>query len=43
MDEPGSKVPIKDSILRIRDQEQRLLAKVQRSQNQLYLLDLKVE
>ena len=34
---------IKDGVLRIRDQEQRLLAKVKRSQNQLYLPNLKVE
>ena len=34
---------IKDSILRIRDREQRLLAKVKRSRKRLYLLDLKVE
>ena len=43
LDERGSEVLIKDGVLRIRDQEQRLLAKVKRSQNQLYLLDLKVE
>ena len=43
LDERGSEVPIKDGILRIRDQEQRLLAKVKRSRNQLYLLYLKVE
>jgi len=36
-------VLIKDGILRIRDREQRLLAKVKRSRNRLYLLDLKVE
>ena len=34
---------IKDGVLRIRDREQRLLAKVKRSWNRLYLLDLKVE
>lgn len=34
---------IKDSVLRIRDWEQRLLVKVKRSQNRPYLLDLKVE
>ena len=38
-----SEVLIKDGVLRIRDQEQRLLAKVKRSLNWLYLLDLKVE
>ncbi|XP_066344621.1 uncharacterized protein [Miscanthus floridulus] len=43
LDERGSEVLIKDGVLRIRDQEQRLLAKVKRSRNQLYLLDLKVE
>ncbi|XP_066323525.1 uncharacterized protein [Miscanthus floridulus] len=43
LDECGSEVLIKDGVLRIRDQEQRLLAKVKRSQNRLYLLDLKVE
>ena len=34
---------IKDNVLRIRDREQRLLAKVKRFQNWLYPLDLKVE
>jgi len=43
MDERGSEVLIKDGILRIRDREQRLLAKMKRSQNWLYLLDLKAE
>ena len=43
LDERGSEVLIKDGVLRIRDQEQRLLAKVKRSLNRLYLLDLKVE
>ena len=43
LDKRGSEVLIKDGVLRIRDQEQRLLAKVKRSQNRLYLLDLKVE
>ncbi|XP_066334463.1 uncharacterized protein [Miscanthus floridulus] len=43
LDESGSEVLIKDGVLMIRDQEQRLLAKVKRSQNRLYLLDLKVE
>ena len=43
LDECGSKVLIKDRVLRIRDQEQRLLAKVKRSLNRLYLLNLKVE
>ena len=43
LDERGSEVLIKDGLLRIRDQEQQLLAKVKRSQNRLYLLDLKVE
>ena len=43
LDEHGSEVLIKDGILRIRDREQWLLAKVKRSRNWLYLLDLKVE
>ena len=43
LDDRGSEVLIKDEVLRIRDQEQRLLAKVKRSLNRLYLLDLKVE
>ena len=43
MDERGSEVLIKDGVLKIRDREQRLLAKVKRSQNRLYLLDLKVK
>ena len=43
LDERGSVVLIKDGVLRIRDREQRLLAKVKRSLNRLYLLDLKVE
>jgi len=30
---------IKDVVLKIRDQEQRLLAKVKRTKNRLYLLD----
>ena len=34
---------IKDGVLRIRDREQRLLAKVKRYRNRLYLLYLKVE
>ena len=43
LDERGSEVLIKDGVLRISDREQRLLAKVKRSLNRLYLLDLKVE
>ena len=43
LDERGSEVLIKDGVLRIRDWEQRLLVKVKRSRNRLYLLDLKVE
>ncbi|XP_066392164.1 uncharacterized protein [Miscanthus floridulus] len=39
LDESGSEVLIKDVVLRIRDQEQRLLAKVKRTKNRLYLLD----
>ena len=38
LDERGSEVLIKDGVLRIRDWEQRLLAKVKRSRNWLYLL-----
>jgi hypothetical protein len=43
LDERRSEVLIKDSVLRIRDWEQRLLTKVKRSRKRLYLLDLKVE
>ena len=43
LDERGSEVLIKNGVLRIRDREQRLLGKVKRSRNRLYLLDLKVE
>jgi len=43
LDERGSEVLIKDGVLRIRDRQQRLLAKVKRFRNWLYLLDLKVE
>ena len=43
LNERGSEVLIKNGILRIRDREQRLLAKVKRSRNRLYLLDLKVK
>ena len=43
LDERGSEVLIKDRVLRIKDWEQRLLTKVKRSLNRLYLLDLKVE
>ena len=43
MDECDNEVLIKNGVLRIRDREQRLLAKVKRSRNRLYLLDLKVE
>ena len=43
LDERGSEVLIKDGVLRIRDREQRLLAKVKRSLNRLYLLDLRAE
>jgi hypothetical protein len=37
LDEHSSEVLIKDGILSIRDQERRLLAKVKRSHNRLYL------
>ncbi|CAA0827650.1 Gag-Pol-related retrotransposon family protein [Striga hermonthica] len=43
LDEHGCKVLVKGGVLKLQDQEQRLLAKVQRSRNRLYLLDLKVE
>ncbi|XP_066354979.1 uncharacterized protein [Miscanthus floridulus] len=43
LDKRGNEVLIKDDILRIKDREQRLLAKVKRSRNQMYMLDLKVE
>ena len=43
MDECDNEVLIKNGVLRIRDREQRLLAKVKRSHNWLYLLYLKVE
>ena len=43
LDEHGSEVLIKTGVLSIRDRERRLLAKVTRSRNRLYLLDLKVE
>ena len=43
LDERDSEVLIKDGVLRIRDREQRLLVKVKRSLDRLYLLDLKVE
>jgi hypothetical protein len=43
LDERGNEVLVKDGVLKIRDREQRLLAKAKRSRNQLYLLDLKVE
>ena len=39
----GSEVLIKDGVLRMKDREQQLLAKVKRSRNWLYLLVLKVE
>jgi hypothetical protein len=43
LDEHGCKIKIEDGVLFIRDQERRLLAKVRRTGNRLYLLDLKVE
>ena len=43
LDERGSEVLIEDDVLRIKDREQRLLAKVKRSWNWLYLLNLMVE
>ena len=43
LDERGCEVLIESGILKIRDRERRLLVKVKRSRNRLYLLDLKVE
>ena len=43
LDERGCEVLIESGILKIRDRELHLLAKVKRSRNQLYLLDLEVE
>ena len=43
LDERGCEVLIESGILKIRDREWRLLAKVKHSRNRLYLLDLKVE
>ena len=43
LDERGCKVLIESGILKIRDRKRCLLAKVKRSRNRLYLLDLKVE
>jgi hypothetical protein len=43
LDEHGCKIKIEDGVLFIRDREHRLLAKVRRTGNRLYLLDLKVE
>ncbi|CAA0839612.1 cysteine-rich RLK (RECEPTOR-like protein kinase) 8 [Striga hermonthica] len=43
LDEHDCEVLVKGGVLKLRDREQRLFAMVQRSQNRLYLLDLKVE
>ena len=43
LDERGCEVLIKCGILKIQDRERRLLVKVKRSHNRLYLLNLKVE
>jgi len=43
LDERGAEVVIKGGVLRICDQERRLLAKVTKSKNRLFLLDLKVK
>src|SRR6185437_5933079 len=43
LDERRSEALIKAGVLSIRDRERRLLAKVTRSRNRLYLLDLNVE
>ena len=41
--ERACEILIESGILKIRDQERRLLTKVKHSRNRLYLLDLKVE
>ena len=43
LDERGCEVLIESGILKIQDRERSILAKVKRSHNRLYLLDLKVE
>jgi transposase InsO family protein len=43
LDEHGCKIKIEDGVLDIRDPEHRLLAKVRRTRNRLFLLDLKIE
>ncbi|CAO2199473.1 unnamed protein product [Urochloa humidicola] len=43
LDERGAEVLIRHGVLRIKDAERRLLAKITRSKNRLYRLDLKVE
>jgi hypothetical protein len=42
LDEIGSKIHIEDGVLRIRDRESRLLARVPHSGNRLYVLRLEV-
>lgn len=42
LDEGGSRVVIEDGVLRVWDRERRLLARVERSQNRLYILRLQV-
>jgi hypothetical protein len=42
LDERGCEVLIKSGILRIRDREQKLLAKVERGSNRLYVLELHI-
>ncbi|WVZ62955.1 hypothetical protein U9M48_012643 [Paspalum notatum var. saurae] len=42
LDECGCKVLIDDGVLRIRDREQKLLAKVSRSRNRLYVMKLTI-
>ena len=43
LDKRGCEVQIDSGILKIHDRERHLLAKVKRSRNRLYLLNLKVE
>jgi hypothetical protein len=42
LNEHGCKVQIENGVLRIHDQERRLLARVRRTANRLYLLDLRL-
>ena len=42
LDERGCQVLINGGVLRIRDRERKLLAKVERSRNRLYILALRI-